>query len=366
MTRRKKDPLRPLTDEEREVLEQISRAQSEPASHVARAKALLAVADNQSYTAAARAAGRRSCDAVSQLVSRFNREGLAAIEPRHGGGPPTVYGVEERKRILAEMQRQPDREKDGAARPVIEEPGLPGLSAPEALRKLFRQRSQARGRQRRAREKLAAMEAELGRRAEQGEERPAPGELSLLSKAELKGLRRRYQPLPGANRACPGPPVGTGSPHHLVRGPCLLDQPRPGVRIGPEPRGDPDPVEAGYPHRPPDVAGGVHRASPQASAVGGSAASGGSPETILHQLLHQGGYFLYHPQERVIISVAYPFQERWMQAAYERYCVILNRKQVRVPIDQDEEWLLLFTWAERGPPPSGDSNDTRIPPKNHL
>jgi len=42
MTRRKKDPLRPLTDEEREVLEQISRAQSEPASHVARAKALLA------------------------------------------------------------------------------------------------------------------------------------------------------------------------------------------------------------------------------------------------------------------------------------------------------------------------------------
>jgi transposase len=110
-----KDPLRPLTDEEREVLEQISRAQSEPASHVARAKALLAVADGQSYTAAARAAGRRSGDAVSQLVSRFNREGLAAIEPRHGGGPPIVYGVKERKRILAEFERSPDREKDGTA-----------------------------------------------------------------------------------------------------------------------------------------------------------------------------------------------------------------------------------------------------------
>ena len=115
MTRRKKDPLRPLTDEEREVLEQISRAQSEPASHVARAKALLAVADDQSYTAAAQAAGRRSGDAVSQLVSRFNREGLAAIAPRHGGGPPVVYGVAERKRILAELERQPDREKDGTA-----------------------------------------------------------------------------------------------------------------------------------------------------------------------------------------------------------------------------------------------------------
>ena len=115
MTRRKKDPLRSLTHEEREVLRQISRAQSEPASHVARAKALLAVARGKSYTAAAQAAGRRSNDAVSQLVSRFNREGLAAIEPRHGGGPPIIYGVEERKRILAEFERQPDRERDGTA-----------------------------------------------------------------------------------------------------------------------------------------------------------------------------------------------------------------------------------------------------------
>ena len=93
----------------------LSRAQSEPASHVARAKALLAVADGASYTAAARAAGCRSNDAVSQLVSRFNREGLVAIEPRHGGGPETIYGMEERKRILAEFERQPDREKDGTA-----------------------------------------------------------------------------------------------------------------------------------------------------------------------------------------------------------------------------------------------------------
>ena len=115
MTRRQKNPLCPLTDEERSILTQISRAQSERASLVVRAKALLAVADGASYTEAARAAGRRSNDAVSQLVSRFNREGLAAIEPRHGGGPEIIYGVEERKRILAEFKRQPDREKDGTA-----------------------------------------------------------------------------------------------------------------------------------------------------------------------------------------------------------------------------------------------------------
>ena len=115
MTRRQKDPLRSLTSEERAVLIQISRAQSEPASHVARAKALLAVAAGMSYTEAAQAAGRRSNDAVSQLVARFNREGLAALEPRHGGAPPTIYGAPERQRILAEFRRQPEREQDGTA-----------------------------------------------------------------------------------------------------------------------------------------------------------------------------------------------------------------------------------------------------------
>jgi hypothetical protein len=79
MTRHRIDPLRALTDEERGVLTQISRAASEPASHVARAKALLAVADGSNYQEAAHAAGRRAGDVVAQLVSRFNREGLEPI-----------------------------------------------------------------------------------------------------------------------------------------------------------------------------------------------------------------------------------------------------------------------------------------------
>jgi len=41
MTRPKRDPLRLLANNEREFLEQLSRAQSEPAGHLARAKALL-------------------------------------------------------------------------------------------------------------------------------------------------------------------------------------------------------------------------------------------------------------------------------------------------------------------------------------
>lgn len=98
MSGRRKDPLRPLTGEERMVLTQIARARSEPASHVARAKMLLAVAAGKTYQAAAEGAGRKSNDSVSQLVSRFNQEGLAALVPGHGGGPAVEYGLAEWER----------------------------------------------------------------------------------------------------------------------------------------------------------------------------------------------------------------------------------------------------------------------------
>jgi len=81
----------------------------------ARAKALLAVADGARFTDAARAAGRRSGDGVAQLVGRFNRGGLAALDARHAGGPAVVYGPAERERSLREFGRTPDRERDGKA-----------------------------------------------------------------------------------------------------------------------------------------------------------------------------------------------------------------------------------------------------------
>ena len=115
MTRRKKDPLRPLTSAEREWLERISRAESEPASHVMRAKEILAVADGKNYLEAAVAAGRKSGDAVSKLVSEFNQNGLAAIRPRHGGGPVAKYGPAQRERILIEARRKPEPAQDGTA-----------------------------------------------------------------------------------------------------------------------------------------------------------------------------------------------------------------------------------------------------------
>ena len=113
MTGRKKDPLRTLTEEEQKWLGRISRSHSEPASHVVRAKEILAVAEGQNYTQAAQMAGRKSGDAVSHLVEQFNREGIAAIQPQHGGGPKVKYSAVERDRVLAEARRTPEAEKDG-------------------------------------------------------------------------------------------------------------------------------------------------------------------------------------------------------------------------------------------------------------
>ncbi len=74
MARDQKEPLRALTASERAGLERVARMGSERADRVARARALLAVADGSRFTEAARAAGRRSGDAVGRLVARFNRE----------------------------------------------------------------------------------------------------------------------------------------------------------------------------------------------------------------------------------------------------------------------------------------------------
>ena len=110
-----KAPMRSVSDEERAYLEQLSRASSAPAEAVMRAQVLLAVAAGAGYTQAARGVGRRSGEAVAALVKRFNADGVEALTPRPGGGPQVRYGEAERARIVAELQRPPDRERDGTA-----------------------------------------------------------------------------------------------------------------------------------------------------------------------------------------------------------------------------------------------------------
>src|SRR5215204_336922 len=98
MSRHRKAPLRPLTPDERIALTHLSRSPSAPAAQVERARALLAIADGASYTAAAHQIGRRHTETLSAWVSRFNRDGLAAVRPGHGGGARIRYGADAQQR----------------------------------------------------------------------------------------------------------------------------------------------------------------------------------------------------------------------------------------------------------------------------
>src|SRR4051812_1364688 len=77
MSRRKKDPLRELTADERQELTRRARAHAAPAAEGIRAKLLLAGASGDDYQDAAHAAGRRSGDAVSQDAPGDGQPGRA-------------------------------------------------------------------------------------------------------------------------------------------------------------------------------------------------------------------------------------------------------------------------------------------------
>jgi len=107
--------LRALTADEEWALARAANASSERVDVVKRARALLAVRAGQSYTQAAREAGYKSGDSISQLVERFNEQGLAALHIAGGRGRKAQYTTAQRDRILTELQRVPDRQADGTA-----------------------------------------------------------------------------------------------------------------------------------------------------------------------------------------------------------------------------------------------------------
>ena len=67
-------------------------------------------------------------------------------------------------------------------------------------------------------------------------------------------------------------------------------------------------------------------------------------ETILERLTNQRGEFVRHKTKRIILVVFDRCEERRIQAAFERYCIILNQRDVRIPMDDGKPWRLLFTY----------------------
>ena len=77
--------LRPFSPDETAELTRLSKATAARLDHVRRARALLAVAAGQNFTAAARSAGFRSSSTITALITRFNARGLAVSRPGRFG-----------------------------------------------------------------------------------------------------------------------------------------------------------------------------------------------------------------------------------------------------------------------------------------
>jgi transposase len=110
-----REPLRPLTEAERQQVATLVRARSERVDVQQRAVALLAVADGQSCEAAARRAGYAHGYTVSRLIQRVNARGLAALEIAPGRGRKPTYPASDRQRILDTLQEAPERVQDQSA-----------------------------------------------------------------------------------------------------------------------------------------------------------------------------------------------------------------------------------------------------------
>lgn len=143
MAHPQKEPLRRLSEQEERELHRIVRATSERVDRVRRAKVLLAVAAGQPWTLAAHEAGLKSGDGVGKLVKRFNACGLAALSIAAGAGRKPTYTSEQHARIIAEVQRSPDRKEDQTAtwslmtlRQALRKKELPSIAA-ETIRSVF-------------------------------------------------------------------------------------------------------------------------------------------------------------------------------------------------------------------------------------
>jgi hypothetical protein len=93
MSRHQNASLRSLTVDGRKELTRLNRSQTAPAAEVDRTRALLAIADASSSTAAAHPVGGGHTETILAWVSRFNRKGLSAMRPHHGGGPRLRHGT---------------------------------------------------------------------------------------------------------------------------------------------------------------------------------------------------------------------------------------------------------------------------------
>lgn len=149
-----KEPLRPLNEQEQQALLRIAKATAERMDVIKRARALLAVANGQGFSQAAREAGFASGDTVCHLVARFNHQGLRALLVAPGRGRKPTYTQQQRSHILATLESEPRRNEDGSAswslsllQQRLREASLPRVGA-STIRRTLQQTGYTYGRSR--------------------------------------------------------------------------------------------------------------------------------------------------------------------------------------------------------------------------
>ncbi len=109
MGRHQKKPLRMLTEEEKSELKRIASSNVERVERIRRSRALLAVAEGQSFTQAARTARMHSSSGVAAVVQRFHDRGLAALDTLPGAGRHPIYSPAQRALVLIELEREMEK-----------------------------------------------------------------------------------------------------------------------------------------------------------------------------------------------------------------------------------------------------------------
>ena len=124
MGRHQKRPLRPLTAEENDELQRIASSKVDRVERIRRARAVLAVAEGQSFTEAARTARMRSSSGIAAIVQRFHDRGMSALDTIPGAGRHPIYSLSQRSLILEEVERE-----------MVRKPSWSLSSLEEALRR---------------------------------------------------------------------------------------------------------------------------------------------------------------------------------------------------------------------------------------
>ena len=98
--------LRKLTDDEREELTRWAQSRTMASGDVLRARLILALADGLSYSRIEDRLGI-SRPTIARWKERFEKDGMAGLEPRHKGSEPRTVTPAEQARVLRKTTQKP-------------------------------------------------------------------------------------------------------------------------------------------------------------------------------------------------------------------------------------------------------------------